>query len=76
LVRLQEIDPLNDRRYFLAEYARTLNVDRMDLRKLMQNIFYPIPEDHRTSFGAGFVIDKIKPAPFLLEHTKMLIGGI
>ena len=76
LVRLEEIDPRNEKRYFLAEYTRTLNVDREDLRKLMQDIFYPIPENHRGAFGAGFVIDKIKPAPFFLEHTKMVIGGI
>jgi len=76
LERVQAIGSRNIRPYFLAEYARTLNVDRKDLRKLMQNIFYPIPENHRTSFGDGFIIDEIKPAPFFLEHTKMVIGGL
>jgi hypothetical protein len=76
LVRVQEIGSRNIRPYFLAEYARTLNLDKEDLRLLMQNIFFPIPENHRSSFGSEFNIDKVPPVPFFLEETKMVIGGI
>jgi len=77
LVRIQEIGPRNERPYFLAEYARTLNVDIKELRLLMQNIFFPTPEKHSGSFGLKFdKISNIEPAPFFLEHTKMVIGGI
>ncbi len=76
LVRIQEIGSRNIRPYFLAEYTRTLNVDKEELRLLMQNIFYPIAEKHRSSFGKGFNIDSIKPVPFFLENTKMVIGGL
>jgi len=76
LVRLQEIDPRNDRRYFLAEYARILNVDREELRTLIQNVFYPLPENHRSSFGSGLNIENIAPTQFFLEETKMIIGGL
>jgi len=76
LVRIEEIGSRNIRPYFLAEYARTLNVDKEELRLLMQNIFFPIPENHKCSFGLNLNIDKIPPVPFFLEETKMVIGGI
>jgi len=76
LVRIEEIGSRNIRPYFLAEYARILNVDKEELRLLMQNTFFPIPEDHRGSFGLKFNIENIAPTQFLLEETKMVIGGL
>jgi len=76
LVRIEEIGSRNQRPYFLAEYARTLSVDKKELRLLMQNIFFSTPEEHEGSFGINFDVNPIKPVPFFLEHTKMVIGGI
>jgi len=76
LVRIQEIGSRNIRPYFLAEYARTLKVDKNELRLLMQNIFFARPEEHRGAFGTSFDIEPIEPVPTFLENTKMVIGGV
>jgi hypothetical protein len=65
------------RTYLLAEYARTLQVDKKELRKFMQNILYYDTKNHKNTPSLDFdIIDKIPRRPFLLEKTKMVIGGL
>ncbi len=65
------------RPYFLSEYARTLKLDKKELRRFMQHILYENVDNHKNSPSLDFdEIDDIPSRPFLLENTKMVIGGI
>jgi len=74
---VEKIKYKNLRRFLLAEYARTLNVDKYKLRQLMQHILYYDVGNHKNTPSLEFnIIDKIPKRPFLLERTKFVIGGL
>ncbi len=75
LIQKVQYDSL--RMYFLSEYARTLNVDKEELRKFFQHIFYFNVDNHEDVPKLEFdIIDQIPLRPYMLEETKMVIGGI
>jgi len=66
----------NLRTYLLAEYTRVLNVDNKKLRLFMKHILYYIIENHKNTMQLNFdAIKEIPTRPFLLEKTKIVIGG-
>lgn len=74
---IEKVKYNNLRAYLLAEYARTLDIEKKELRKFMQHILYYIVENHNNTPTLKFnIIDEIPQRPFLLEKTKFVIGGI
>jgi len=74
---IEKIKYNNLRAFILAEYARTLNIEKKELRKFMQHILYYDVGNHKNTPKLEFdIIDKILRRPFLLEKTKCVIGGI
>jgi len=73
---IEQVKFKNTRRYLLAEYTRTLNVDEKKLQAFMQHILYYNIGNHKHTPGLGFNIDNIPPRPFLLERTKNIIGEL
>lgn len=73
---LKKITHNNIRRYLLSEYERVLKVDKFKLRKFTQHILYFIQSDHKNTPALEYDIDEIETRPFLLEKTKIVIGGI
>jgi len=66
----------NLRRYLLSEYHRVLNVDKQSLRTFMQHIIYHDRRNHKNTPSKEFdIINTIPKRPFLLEKTKIIIGG-
>lgn len=75
LIKTVKYDSL--RVFFLAEYSRTLNVEKKKLRTFIQHIFYYIIGNHKYTPKLEFnLIDDIPARPFILEKTKMVIGGV
>ena len=73
---LEKVKYKNLRNYLLAEYTRVLKVDKKKLRIFMLHIFYYIIENHKNTMKLDFdVIKDIPTRPFLLERTKIVIGG-
>ena len=65
------------RSYLLAEYTRVLAIDKKKLRIFMRHILYYIVGNHKNTIKLKFdVIKDIPVRPFLLEKTKVVIGGI
>ena len=65
------------RSYLLAEYTRVLAIDKKKLRIFMRHILYYIAGNHKNTMKLNFdVIKDIPTRPFLLEKTKIVIGGI
>ncbi|WP_415406922.1 hypothetical protein ACLHDG_14340 [Sulfurovum sp. CS9] len=74
---LKKITQNNIRRYLLSEYERVLIVDKSKLRTFTQHILYYIQADHKNTPLLEFdIINEIETRPFLLEKTKIVIGGI
>ena len=73
---IEQVKFKNTRRYLLAEYKRTFNVDEKKLRSFMQHILYYNIENHKRTPGLDFNIDNIPPRPFLLERTKNIVGEL
>jgi len=73
---LKKITHGNIRRYLLSEYDRVLNVDKFKLRNFTQHILYFIQSNHKNTPSLEYDIDEIETRPFLLEKTKIVIGGI
>jgi hypothetical protein len=74
---LKKITHNNIRRYLLSEYERVLKVDKIKLRMFTQHILYYIQSNHKNTPLLKFdIINEIETRPFLLEKTKIVIGGI
>lgn len=74
---IEKIKYDNLRAFILAEYTRTLNVKKEELRKLIQHVLYYDVANHKNTPKLELnMIDKIPRRPFLLEKTKIVIGGI
>jgi len=74
---LKKITHDNIRRYLLSEYERVLNVNKFKLRNFTQHILYFIQNNHKNTPLLEFdMINEIETRPFLLEKTKIVIGGI
>ena len=73
---LEKAKYYNLRTYLLAEYTRVLDVDNKKLRLFMKHILYYIIENHKNTIKLNFyIIKEIPTRPFLLEKTKIVIGG-
>lgn len=74
---IEKVKYNNLRAYLLSEYARSLDIEKKELRKFMQHILYYIVDNHKNTPKLEFdIIDEIPKRPFLLEKTKFVIGGI
>jgi len=73
---IEQVKFKNTRRYLLAEYKRTLNVDEKKLQTFMQHVLYYNIMNHKRTPGLDFNIDNIPPRPFLLERTKNIVGEL